>query len=512
MKDDEEASCCQEMAYIELTDCDVKVVDDEVDGRDENDVFASAFDTQRDSSSTTPQFNINVVSEGPDSQYESRDSLSCHCHYCHLVVRRNRRGDYRLNLNEVAPFRGFANEILHRPCRRARSDAALVIGLLKDNSKYVSIRTMTLGFDGRPREKSCRIWITLAFPFLLKGEPGRRSIIVDTRRDRCNAHNKVVSQSLQLLLSIMRSDWDSFGLRQSGKIDYKPSTAKNTSFFPVRHSIQELYSRIGSSKAAPRLGIRQKSENSFLESLPKELICERICPFLNARSLDALRCTSSSLFVSLRAVVPGLKLRLYAHQIDSLTWMRERERASMCERDFIDLGSSETADRVCLTGDIHRALTCGKTTLLRSREDSSSETAIRIDQESGREFLLDAQTSDVFCTAARGGLLCDEPGLGKSITVLSLILQTLGQSTSSEHSPSENKGGDGSDNDLFECYWNDQVTREFRVPLLNKLVNDLLRHHRGTGFIPADRLKYLRSAICSDSFGASFVKFTAAVE
>jgi hypothetical protein len=36
------------------------------------------------------------------------------------------------------------------------------------------------------------------------------------------------------------------------------------------------------------------------------------------------------------------------------------------------------------------------------------------------------------CSAVKGGLLCDEPGLGKSVTLLAVILKSLGNKTTGQ--------------------------------------------------------------------------------
>ncbi|KAH7481863.1 F-box protein [Phytophthora ramorum] len=92
------------------------------------------------------------------------------------------------------------------------------------------------------------------------------------------------------------------------------------------------------------------------------------------------------------ADIPGLDLRLYEHQQRGLSWMMKRERAALWDtvlpHPFNVPGKQ--------SGQNERTL-----------EEEFSETA-----------------HDV-C----GGMLCDEPGLGKTITMLALILLTKGQST-----------------------------------------------------------------------------------
>ena len=56
-----------------------------------------------------------------------------------------------------------------------------------------------------------------------------------------------------------------------------------------------------------------------------------------------------------------------------------------------------------------------------------------------REYVIDAEVENgvaakcdatLMCSKPRGGLLCDEPGLGKTITMVALILRTLGMKPS----------------------------------------------------------------------------------
>jgi len=87
--------------------------------------------------------------------------------------------------------------------------------------------------------------------------------------------------------------------------------------------------------------------------------------------------------------------------------------------------------------------------------------------------------------AARGGFLCDEPGLGKTITILSLILQTMGLSTESKesdetsvtavdcHQKQSKCAPQPSDDDIFRAYWKELVPLEFRRTELSRLMNRL---------------------------------------
>jgi hypothetical protein len=85
--------------------------------------------------------------------------------------------------------------------------------------------------------------------------------------------------------------------------------------------------------------------------------------------------------------------------------------------------------------------------------------------------------------AARGGLLCDEPGLGKTVTVLSLILRSLGLSvdatTNNNHTAIDDEA-------IFHSYWESEyVTVHVRRPVILKLITRLLKSDKESGyFVP----------------------------
>ncbi|KAE9196593.1 hypothetical protein PF002_g23006 [Phytophthora fragariae] len=90
--------------------------------------------------------------------------------------------------------------------------------------------------------------------------------------------------------------------------------------------------------------------------------------------------------------IPGLDLKLYEHQRRGLSWMMNREKTSLWE-----------------TSLRHPFSVPG-----RQRHES--------------DHLLESDFGDTARDVC-GGMLCDEPGLGKTIIMLALILLTKGQST-----------------------------------------------------------------------------------
>uniref|UniRef100_A0A1J3IM21 F-box protein n=1 Tax=Noccaea caerulescens TaxID=107243 RepID=A0A1J3IM21_NOCCA len=92
-------------------------------------------------------------------------------------------------------------------------------------------------------------------------------------------------------------------------------------------------------------------------------------------------------------IVPCMNLKLFPHQQAAVGWMLEREKKP---------------------------------------EVFSHPLYLNFDTEDGFSFCINVMSGDILTEAApmvkdfRGGMFCDEPGLGKTITALSLILKTLG--------------------------------------------------------------------------------------
>lgn len=347
-------------------------------------------------------------------------------------------------------------------------------------------------------------------------EVTNRSLPNEKRRFFQHVVKQLLHPATQLIMSIMSSDWNEYDAKIAELSSLSPVEMKthdtddnhgsNTdtdrvhrvqqrvpslSFFPSKMNLEDVFLRISgvspslllsnpefdperrrkeslhgtSCKHRDANGCNNKSDKvndtaatTNITTLPADILCHSIGQYLRAKSLDSLRCTCKHLHWTLRAVVPGLKLRLYSHQIKSLMWMRGRESKHINEDDLLygrrcrhrrKQGTSQTRNmtqwiKSTPDGDVHRAATGGGTVVLHSRrrrlekdgircdvdldvDTDRNALPVRISQFDHSEVLERRNYGDVSCTidgnsgrnnplarkVARGGLLCDDPGLGK---------------------------------------------------------------------------------------------------
>jgi len=259
-----------------------------------------------------------------------------------------------------------------------------------------------------------------------------------------------------------------------------------TSMFPTNISLEELYVRIRGASTHQDIAssfdntFEKREQKSFSKSqsmegsilgIPSDVLQLNIAPFLRARSLNNLRLSCRYFYYILRAVVPGMKLTLYPHQVRSLQWMRRRESSYLTEDDSINYGTdNECVDKV-LNGDFYRSVTAGSIISVTPKPKPSAKACTRrnplfwhINTWSGAcslQYRSERLRTVARCrNVARGGLLCDDPGLGKTITILSLILQTSGQCTEYFH---ERKGRKAVSDDLIiDSYWREILVTSTR--------------------------------------------------
>lgn len=125
------------------------------------------------------------------------------------------------------------------------------------------------------------------------------------------------------------------------------------------------------------------------KGLPLEIWSE-IFQLLDKLSLMSAACCCKSFRFAADTVFPGLKLKLFAHQVNSIHWMMAKERGKL-EVENVSWKYYKMADVSLnfVTGEL-------------------------------------ISGSPPVYPSLRGGLLCDEPGLGKTITFIGLILKRLG--------------------------------------------------------------------------------------
>jgi SNF2-related domain len=214
--------------------------------------------------------------------------------------------------------------------------------------------------------------------------------------------------------------------------------------------------------------------------------------------------------------------------------MRQREASTLrTEADCLLLAPASYS--AIGDGDVHRAVTGGTTVLLATRPVLNHVAwSVRVDARTGYTIPPEQSQHELALgrRVARGGLLCDDPGLGKTITVLALILQTFGLTcdtfeadvticTNDETSELQSKSpnvsttveiSDTAEDLLFHAYWSERVTLDFRRPALLKLINDLYRRSLFQSRNPNHPILSIKNAIARDDYGTDFSLFERAVQ
>ncbi|KAL0050649.1 hypothetical protein WJX82_004168 [Trebouxia sp. C0006] len=182
--------------------------------------------------------------------------------------------------------------------------------------------------------------------------------------------------------------------------------------FSLSSCFLELPSYVATPALLPPSALQQADmkPSSSLEGLPDYIMAQ----VLSQLSHCDLACASSVCTAfrdQARHTVPGLNLHLYPHQRQALQWMLERER--VCGK----------IEDPCWKGLV-----------------SSDGLPCWVCTATG-QFALDPPPALTDC---RGGLFCDEPGLGKTITGLALICKTRDTIPTSPLDP---------DGTPFKCTW-----------------------------------------------------------
>ncbi|KAL0025980.1 hypothetical protein WJX77_010392 [Trebouxia sp. C0004] len=192
------------------------------------------------------------------------------------------------------------------------------------------------------------------------------------------------------------------------------ATSSKAEEFSLSSCFRELPSYVASPALLPPppspLQQVETKPSSSLEGLP-DYVMAQVLSQLSHRDLACVSSVCTALRDQAQHTVPGLHLHLYPHQRRALQWMLERER--VCGE----------IDDPCWKGLV-----------------SSGGLPCWVCTATG-QFALDPPQALTDC---RGGLFCDEPGLGKTITGLALICKTRGTIPTAPLDP---------DGNLFTCTW-----------------------------------------------------------
>ena len=146
--------------------------------------------------------------------------------------------------------------------------------------------------------------------------------------------------------------------------------------------------------------------------LPPEVLF-RILKYLDIASLRRVTCTCRLLLQLSMEVIPGLQLQLFPHQINSVWWMMGRERNGST---VPNLQWRTLTLHPCIEEITNLDKTTSSSTTTTEKTDTN-EQYISVSLVTN-QFILGLPPDD---RGVRGGFLCDEPGLGKTITLLALM-------------------------------------------------------------------------------------------
>jgi hypothetical protein len=417
----------------------------------------------------------------------------------------------------------------YHPCNKCSSpaDGVLLQHIVQALPEHVHVVESQILFLDNTFQRAA-FYVTLTLPTMGVDPQGRRALVPNTA--------KPLSGPWQLLLTLLRTDWytleELYAALQDGRVT-QPVTGSSsrtsgdvgrrntTTLFPPKVTMPALYERLPATppfatalqqrRRDAALAVQSSGDNVGWTRMEEVIWQRHVAPFLTAADVDALprTCRYWNDSSVLRRVVPGLRLALYQHQITSLAWMRQREHRTVIESDCDDAYYHQPHHGM----DLHRAITAGATVRLRARR--VPHQGWRVDTLTGKEHPSLGLGGDTNTPAAprrrvaRGGLLIDDPGLGKTITVLALILQTAGLTTQvsspTSHVPHFKEPDDDT---LFASYWRENVPEDFARQDLLKLVNQIDRR-APRGFWSCGEI---RKRVDTNAYAANFESFQQDVE
>ncbi|CAM9340203.1 unnamed protein product, partial [Sphacelaria rigidula] len=193
--------------------------------------------------------------------------------------------------------------------------------------------------------------------------------------------------------------------------------------------------------------------------------------YLPANSLEALTVTCRAQYHTCSVLVPGLALDLFPHQHEGLQWMRDRERgrAPRLHPELFPLHPvrSEHGASPLDAGHPGASPPLGVTPEGQARSWQNRPVARRLWINVVDGMVWDKAPPP--CRPVRGGMLCDEPGLGKTITVLALLLRTRGLLPAALPMPAASSSrGSTSPTDVWR-HWGDMERQGAMVKVLRAL-------------------------------------------
>jgi hypothetical protein len=262
------------------------------------------------------------------------------------------------------------------------------------------------------------------------------------------------SNAVSLVLSNVRCDWGTLrGALPKSKASFTMEGVYRA-IKPAVHVRGRTESSMFANESGPKANSCESATPQAQLQMVAEVCLEHVGLFLKASSLSALCHSCKRLHGMMHGgnskFVAGLKLSLFPHQSRSLSWMLGRERQS-CSSPWATAAEQRrrAKDSAFMEGGLeslgnentqHVRLVARPLTL----EQGGTAALTAIGARTGGaaagdegELFVDLVSLQVrshaqmaeHWQAVRGGLLCDEPGLGKTVTVLALVMKTAWMQT-----------------------------------------------------------------------------------